>query len=114
MDGTYMSPEKWLKQNLKSKRMTIDALPEALYNFERTALEKSFAKKMDSLSRLGLSNNDLVQRREILKKELNIKLEKLKLIGRATIFRLMKGSTVKESTLSRLETFSMISFLIMR
>lgn len=105
MDGTYMSPEKWLKQNLKSKRMTIDALPEALYNFERTALEKSFAKKMDSLSRLGLSNNDLVQRREILKKELNIKLEKLKLIGRATIFRLMKGSTVKESTLSRLENF---------
>lgn len=100
-----MSPEKWLKQNLKSKCMTIDALPEALYNFERAALEKSFANKMDSISRLGLSKNDLVQRQEILKKELNIKLDKLKLIGRATIFRLMKGSTIKESTLSRLESF---------
>ncbi|MDI4653808.1 MULTISPECIES: hypothetical protein [Pseudoalteromonas] len=100
-----MSPEKWLKQNLKSKCMAIDALPEALYNFERAALEKAFAKRIDSLSRLGLSNSDLVQRQEILKKELHVKLEKLTFIGRATIFRLMKGNTIKESTLSRLETF---------
>lgn len=100
-----MSPEKWLKQNLKSKCMTIDALPEALYNFERAALKKSFAKRSDSLSRLKLANNVLYQRQEILQKELNIKLEKLKLIGRATLFRLMKGSTIKESTLSRLEAY---------
>lgn len=100
-----MSPEKWLKRNLKSKCITIDALPEALYNFERAELKKSFAKRSDSLSRLKLANNDLYQRQEILQKELNIKLEKLKLIGRATLFRLMKGSTIKESTLSRLEAY---------
>jgi DNA-binding Xre family transcriptional regulator len=99
------NPRSWLKQNLKRKKITIDDLPEAIHYFERALIEASVEKKMDAIKQMGLPNKAILERQEHLNNELKISLENLKPIGRATLFRFMKGTIIKESTLSRVELF---------
>jgi DNA-binding Xre family transcriptional regulator len=100
-----MNPKNWLKKNLKHKEITVDDLPEAIHYFERAITKASFAKKVDAIKKLGLSSKVTLERQGDLKKELEIALKRLRPIGRATLFRFMKGTIIKESTLSRMELF---------